>query len=69
MRSVKKTRVTLFIADPGIVSVKMEILLLNSDISEEHERSTFLSSFQQNFSDKIDILLFKYSNKVGSSIK
>ena len=68
MRSVKKTRVTLFIADPGIVSVKMEIFLLASDISEEHVRSTFLSPFQL-FSDKSDFLLFKYSNNVGSSIK
>ena len=35
MRSVKKTRVTLFIADPGIVSVKMKIFLLMSDMSGE----------------------------------
>ena len=68
MRSVKKTRVTLFIADPGIVSVKMRIFLLTSDISGEHERSTFLSSFQL-LSNKSDFLLFKYSNNVGSSIK
>ena len=50
MRSVKKTRVTLFIADPGIVSVKMEIFLLMSDMSGEYGRSTFTFYLYFNFS-------------------